>query len=204
MLTHCCICIKPLNLSTGVKNNQGEVVFCSQVCVDKWYKECMDSLLVRDKKEKGKEMPYKSEQEMMKDFLQKMTPKKYSVVDTRKINLSSFGMLNDPFEAISKKAPLHEADQTPRQWNLITIKRCIVTREEFHYYGGLSQVLAIKGFPTSSPENGDLMISWFDSKNGVAYYELCRVQDQKELLKYMQESFVQQSEEEGGRAISLE
>ena len=99
--------------------------------------------------------------------------------------------------------PLQESDQTPRQWNLMTLKRCVVTRAEFQHYGHVEAVLKKKGFPTQAPDDGSLLISWFDSKEHCAYYELCRVQDKGELLTYMHEQFVKDDPETMERMISL-
>lgn len=102
---------------------------------------------------------------------------------------------------------LKETSQEPRQWNLTTVKRCVVTRQEYHHYGSVEAVLKVKGFPADgAPGDGLILISWFDTKEGCAYYELCRPVDQGELLKYMQEQFHAQPEGMGEyeRAITLE
>ena len=106
-----------------------------------------------------------------------------------------------------EKAPLPlELDQSPRQWNLITLKRCVVTKEEFRYYGSIQSILERKDFPTQPPSDGTLIISWFDESTMCAYYELCKVQDKGEMMEYMLKAFQGEREdgEESERSIYFE
>lgn len=100
--------------------------------------------------------------------------------------------------------PLTETSQAPRQWNMVTLKRCTVTPHEYRYYGSVETVLEKKGFPTTAPEDGTILLSWFDPKASVAYYELARMQDQGELTAYMLEHFKPREEEGVERTIAFE
>lgn len=89
----------------------------------------------------------------------------------------------------SPKIQEKESDQTPRAWNLVTLQRCRVTQRELYVYRTIEAVLHAKGFPTHVPDDGTLLVSWFDMSDKCAYYELCRVQDKKEMARYIQEKF---------------
>ena len=118
----------------------------------------------------------------------------------------SFDPLAHPFTpAPSSQAPtLQDTSQEPRQWNLTTVKRCIVTRAEYQYYGSVETVLQQKGFPTKAPEDGSILLSWFDQESGCAFYELARVQNKGELMSYMVEHFHPHREEGVERLIQFE
>ena len=100
--------------------------------------------------------------------------------------------------------PVAETSQVPRQWNMVTIKRCTVTMQEYRYYGSVETVLQKKGFPAGVPEDGTILLSWFDPKEGTAYYEVARMQDQGELTAYMLAHFKPQAEAGVERPIEFE
>lgn len=110
---------------------------------------------------------------------------RYSLIDQLK-NIPTFDPLRRP---LTVPPPLTETPQEPRQWNLTTIKRCRVTREEYQYWGCIEEVLRQKGFPSTTPEDGTILLSWFDQAEGAAYYELARAQDPGELARYMLDHF---------------
>ena len=105
--------------------------------------------------------------------------------------------------AFSEAPALEPTSQASRQWNLVTIKRCVVTRAEFQYWGSIETVLQKKGFPTKAPEDGTVLLSWFDQASSCAFYELARVQDQRELTNYMLEHFQPLTEEGVERLITF-
>jgi hypothetical protein len=76
--------------------------------------------------------------------------------------------------------------------------------EEYRFYGGVEAVLQKKGFPSGVPEDGSILLSWFDQAERTAYYELARVQDQGELTAYMLEHFQPRAEEGVERPIEFE
>ncbi len=98
--------------------------------------------------------------------------------------------------------PSQETNQTPRQWTMVTIKRCTVTQAEYRYWGTVEAVLQTKGFPAGVPEDGTILLSWFDQAEQMAYYELARMQDQGELAAYMLEHF--KPRQDGGVERTIE
>ncbi len=124
--------------------------------------------------------------------------RRYAVRDTEMTQAAGATHITPPAPGLA------ETSQEPRQWNMVTIKRCTVTMAEYRYYGTVETVLQQKGFPAGVPEDGTILLSWFDQAEGTACYELARMQDQGELTAYMLEHFKPQQDEGLERTIAFE